>query len=188
MNRRTRGRLFVALALALLGAAAAVPGARATVVGFDDLTGYAPVPAGYAGLTWDPYWFCADQAAWPGLAHSPSRFIFNRQTADNLRSFDFPAPVFFNGAWVAAYNMPYSTASMRFVCYGGVAHNVWLGSSSWLPLGATPAYLATDIDGVTRVFAEYSNSGQFLLDDLTYNAAPVPVVGETWGGVKRLFR
>lgn len=186
MNWQSLQRQALALGLVLLGATAT--GARATIVNFDDLTGYAPVPAGYAGLTWNTGLYCADQTAWPGIAHSPNRFIFNRVSSDNVKNIDFPAPVYFNGAWVAAYYMPYNAPLMRFVCFGGPARDVPLGSSGWQALGAQPVFLPVDIDGVTRVVAEYSTTGHFLIDDLTYNEGVVPNEAATWGEVKGLFR
>jgi len=163
----------------------AINNALATVVKFDDLGIGQPVPVGYAGLTWgtsfidtaggnEGFWITNNPND-PSYAipHSPPIYIVNAWGGDQM-SFGFSSPVIFDGAWFAAPNISTYATQVRF--YDDLGH-----VSNWLDIGSDPQFLSANFPGASTISVERrgglageNGSLWFTMDDVTYNAAPVP--------------
>ena len=177
---------FILLMLVAATVLAFACSAGATVVDFDTLTWNTDLTGtGYAGITWGTssdqsnqgilgFWGTPPDQGYAtppnGTPHSLPMCAMNVYGPDNLW-FEFSTPVNFEGAWLgqAGANTP---PDVRFRDDLG-------NCSDWMTLESTPKWLGTGFAGSTRIYVERSLVGQsgpawYLMDDVTYNQAPVP--------------
>jgi len=159
-----RVRLGAAIAAAFLAFAGA---AHATVVTFDDLVGSdLSVPDGYAGITWNGQWvyFGADQT--PYTPASPPNRVYDLSASG---AFDFAAPVIFDGADFAGL----SGVTLKFQLYLAGA---LVATSGVLTTSDVPTFLSSGYSGlVDEVRVMGADVGAFVMDNVTYDAAPAGV-------------
>lgn len=162
--------------------------ANATVVDFDSLTWDTNLTGtGYSGITWgtstdkaEGYtgsWHTPDSVGYVtpinGTPHSLPMCVLNWYGPDNLW-FEFPTPVYFNGAWFSQAGIN-ALPDVRF--YDNLG-NV----SGWMTVQNTSKWLNAGFTGSTRIYVErrlaaypdYKGSEYYLMDDVTYNAVPEP--------------
>lgn len=165
-------RHFAAAAALALSA----PFASAAVLNFDDIVGagdYAAVPAGYGGLDWSgSSWSVLATEQVPYTAHSGAgRVTLGWGSDDTASTIRFNAPTVFDGAWFAGY----TEAAVRFDLY---FEGSLVASSTTLSLTDTPAFLDAGWDGaIDTVVVSSGQHAFYVMDDLSYVAAPVPEPG-----------
>jgi len=159
----------MALAAALLSSLSFAGGAQAEVLNFDDLAD-GLVPLNYGGLDWSSFgWIAFSTPADPYTAHSGAGRITNDFLASDASSLiGFGQAVRFDGAWFAGQ----SGAVLSFeLFYQGQR----VASSQSLDPSATPTFLASGYAGlVDAVQVKSQNHGEFVMDDFSFTAAPVP--------------
>jgi len=154
--------------------------AETVVVDFDDLEGFGPIPAGYAGFE-----------NWGSWAHSTSadETYFPRSGETFALSVGAPAPIVFgqpfafSGAWFTGY----ANHGVLFELYvgGELVHTseilmIEQGFHQWLGSGYDGA-----VDEVLVVNAVGANF--WCMDDLTYEDGTVATTATSLSSVKRLF-
>jgi hypothetical protein len=183
MKKATLTVFFLALALALAGPAAAV------VVNFDSIaTGgiSAPIPAGYAGFTWDSNFYATDNN-------------YYNSNWGNTVTFPSSPNAAFNGfgvATVSASNTPF-TLNGAYFSYWALSDGFWSDASAGLtvtgysgvnPVGSVHFLLTNNfvyqplglanIDSVVFTTDEGVLAHWWLMDNMSYNAVPIP--GALW--------
>ena len=135
------------------------------VLNFDELTGQAPLPTNYAGLTWSPGWEYYD---WPQPpfynAHSSPVRVYSYEYVPYVQ---FPQPVTFDGVWFAGGQFG---RTVQFYGYNG---GNLVGTSSILTLTGTPTWLAANFPGPVdkvEIRDAYNPApyNDFVMDDFTY--------------------
>jgi hypothetical protein len=97
-------RFFQALSIAVTGAAMVTSAsAQQVVVDFDDLTGFAPIPAGYAGVASWGSWAASPNADANYFPLSPAHFAITVGPAAPVL---FAQDVIFEGAWAVGQSGP----------------------------------------------------------------------------------
>lgn len=146
--------------------------ASATVIDFEDLAGQGAITSNYAGLTWGASWDHYDWSQAPYNANSGTQRAYNNSGA-NTDWFKFASDVVFNGAYFAGnYNA-------QFELYN---NNALVFSSAVLNLSSTPTFLSSGYAGLIDEVRLNVSNGQFVIDDITYNAVqshvaePTPLV------------
>lgn len=166
---RSKSLRRLALAAALLSSLSFAGGAHAEVLNFDDLAD-GLVPLNYGGLDWSRLgWTAFSTAAEPYTAHSGAGRITSGFLAEDAASLiGFNQAVRFDGAWFAGQ----SGAVLSFdLFYQGQR----VASSQSLDPSATPSFLASGYAGlVDAVQVKSQNHGEFVMDDFSFSAAPVP--------------
>jgi hypothetical protein len=157
--------------LAMTAAAAIAGPASATVITFDDLSGQALVPDGYAGLIWNGDWNYYNGVQSPYTAHSGDYRVYDLTTDG---SFNFSGPVVFDGAWFAGQ----TTSSVQFqLLLGGSV----VGTSGVLGVSSTPAFLASGYGGQVDEVRVLSGQPDFwVMDDVTYHTGGGVPEPATW--------
>jgi len=167
MGKLLRGLLAAASLAALLPVAA---NAATTVLGFDDIAADGAVPSAYGGLDWSGLgWTVFTTPAAPYTAHSGAGRITTGFLADSSTSLiRFVTPTVFEGAWFAGLG----GAELGFDLYLGGQR---VHSTASLDPSATPSFLASGYAGVIdAVVVRSANHGEFVMDDFSFVAAPVP--------------
>ncbi|MEW5687592.1 MAG: PEPxxWA-CTERM sorting domain-containing protein [Pseudomonadota bacterium] len=168
-------RTFAGLAAALV-VSAAFPAAAATtiVLDFDDLTGLGAMPSTYQGVAFEDfsYYDTPKLPQYPtksGMTSLYANYDRHQPGSASTSIFRFGDDVRFDGAWFAG------RLAVVFELYrdGQRVH-----TSSPLGLNSTMQYLASGYDGLVDEVRLYGNSGNWVMDDLTYSvgdfAAPAP--------------
>ncbi|MGE5293354.1 MAG: hypothetical protein ACM3VT_00860 [Solirubrobacterales bacterium] len=155
------------LFLCALMAFAAAPAGASTVINFDDLTGQASLPAGYAGLEWSSGWWYYDWAQAPFNPASGATRLYN--SFSDTPGIDFSAlgSVTFEGAYFAGRESVYMEGYL-----GGTL----VGTSSTLDLDGTPTFLAANFGGNVDMVRLHVARGSFVMDDVTYSAVSNPTI------------
>ena len=156
----------------------AAPAAQATVVSFDDLPGFGTVADGYGGITWDASWVYYDSS--DGVynpSSPPTRIYADYNTLPGGSSFQgvsffFLTDAVFNGAFFAGYGTSYGLAAVFFELF---SNGISVATSGSLDPNATPTFLASGYSGLIDEVVVWGNAGYYVMDDVTYNAAAVPV-------------
>ncbi|PZQ54501.1 MAG: hypothetical protein DI570_22925 [Phenylobacterium zucineum] len=172
-------RIFAGL-VAGLTISAAFPAAAATtiVLNFDDLTGFGAMPATYEGVQFEDF----SHYDTPKLPEYPTRsgktslysnYDRHKPGSASTSIFRFGDDVRFDGAWFSG------KLAVAFAMYrdGQLVH-----SSSSLALDSTMQYLGSGYDGLVDEVRLYGNSGNWVMDDLTYTTGITAGVPEpaTW--------
>ena len=163
--------------LALLLALAA-PAAQATVVDFDDLPNSGTLADGYGGITWGGNWAHYDSFQPPYNPSSPFTRIYADYnvlpggTAFQGVSFSFVIDAVFNGAFFAGHGSGSGFASIFFELF---SNNVSVAVSGSLDANATPTFLASGYGGLIDEVVVWGSAGFYVMDDVTYNTAAIPV-------------
>jgi hypothetical protein len=173
MEMKKTKLILLASLVALLALVSSVSAAQ-TVVTFDDLIDNVynhntPIPAGYAGMTWDPNWFYWSWSQAPYWEpHSPPTRI---ATHNYGGWFEFSQPVDFKGAYLSG-----SEGYSQTTCYfEGYQNNVKVGQSSSLLTVNTPTFLAANFpSSVDKVNLVCDNFNYFAVDDITYDDGTIP--------------
>lgn len=157
-----------AVAVALSMAAAA----EAAVVTFDDLSGQGTVADGYGGITWDSNWTYYDDSNYPYTpASGASRVYVNYDGhTDGVYEavgFRFSGPVVFDGAYFAG--APNMGVSLQMYLKG-----VQVATTDTLYQTSTPTFLASGYAGQVDEVRVYGPNDYYVMDDVTYTAAPAP--------------
>ena len=162
------------LLLVLLGAALFLsPKAEATVLNFDDLAGFAYMPASYGGVTWSN-WLHIDSLVSP---YNPSSgktalLLWNDSPNNNM---SFASPVAFDGAWFSGT----TAVSENTVKFEGYLNGLLVGTSSVLVPNATPTYLSANFSSVDQVKVVNFRPDYWIMDDVTFNnGSPTNAVPE----------
>lgn len=145
--------------------------AEATVVNFDDiLTNSLLVPDGYGGIDWGGDWRAYNAPQSPYNPSSGATRIYSTLAPDTRTDFSFSTPAIFQGAWFAGDT---GVNPVRFEMYLAGA---LVGSSSMLDLSEIPTFLSSDYAGPVDNVVVVGPSGNFAMDDVTYeaNVASVP--------------
>lgn len=131
--------------------------ANATVLNFEDLSGQAPVPSNYAGLTWSAGWTYYSFSQPPYNPSSGIVRVYNYNANPSIR---FPSVVKFDGAYFAGY------FSAQFLLYnnGNLVH-----TSNAIALSATPTFLSSGYTGLVDEVRINATGGFFVMDDFTYS-------------------
>jgi hypothetical protein len=141
--------------------------ARAVVLTFDDLGGWAPLPANYAGLTWESSWWHYD---WDNPPYfNPSSYPTRIYTHDYSAWIDFGGDVTFQGSWVG------SSPEGQEMYWEGYHQGSKIFESAHL-IGGAQQFLNLNWPGVDYVnFVCTSNTGNYIIDNITYNnVVPLP--------------
>lgn len=164
MKKIINALLFSAAALLAMAGTQA----QATVLDFEDLNGrafFTSLPTNYAGISWAANFWAYDRTQFPYTAHSGVVRIASNGGSAGDSSFSFASAVIFDGAWFAG------NAAVSFSLYN---LGVLVGNSATLSETGTPQFLNSGYSGnVDRVVINGSN-GQYVFDDLQFNAAQVP--------------
>ena len=178
MKNFVLGVVFVVLtmvSISVLGvgiAGAVVNTENATIVHFDYLKGGgagAYLPAGYAGLTWDPTWFFWSWDEEPYTPHSPETRISSHNFGGWIDFSPLGHDVEFVGAWFSGYNLTQ-------VHFEGYNDGILVGTSESLAPGEVPAFLEAGFSGpVDRVVVVSTAFNFFCMDDLTYIGQIIPI-------------
>jgi hypothetical protein len=170
-------RVFAGLIGGLvLSAVAALPASAATtiVLNFDDLTGDAiPMPAVYEGVRFQDFTYYDEPSdeypAKSGLTALYSNYDRNKPGTGSTSIFSFDEAVRFDGAWFAGH------LGVIFELYrdGQRVH-----SSNSLLLDNTMQFLASGYGGLVDEVRLYGNSGNWVMDDLTYTTGVTTGVPE----------
>ena len=148
--------------------------ARATVLTFDDLstTSGTPLPSGYGGFTWstDFYYITGSTMAGTGYAIgavSLPNAAFNG-FYQNV-SLSSATPFTFNGAYfTAAWD---STLNVGIKGYLGTT---LLYSATVVATNTAPVYANFNWSGINELAFTSNGGSQFVMDNFTYNAVPLP--------------
>ena len=154
----------------LLAAAALVltaPLASASVLNFDDLTGFGPMTT-YGGLTFSD-WYHYDKESPPYNAASGRTSLFD---TTNSNSFGRVSAFTFQGASFAGA----TGVNVRFDMF---LNGAYVFSSTTLSVDDKPTFLGSGYTGlVDSVKVTSGNPQYFVMDDLTFNeASNVPEPG-----------
>jgi hypothetical protein len=159
----------IAFVFVLTAVAPTVGFASPTVIGFDDLTGGGAgfsLPAGYAGLNWDPEWFYWDAPQPPYNPSSPMTRIASWNYGGWIDFSPIGLPVIFEGAYFSGYDL----ATVHFEGYLGGS---LVGTSDSLAPSSTPTFLAANFPGpVDYVNVVCQSSDYFAMDDVTFTPVP----------------
>jgi hypothetical protein len=161
------------------GIASAFHPAAASVLTFDDLSGYGvAVPTSYDGFTFNS-WFVDSTCSgagftgstcntYPYTPESPPTSIYT----DGANSISRTTPFVFNGAYITGYS--YNSAAFELFSGGSL---VWV--SATLNPSGTPTFLASGYSGlVDTVVVKMGSSA--VMDNFTYNATAVPLPASAW--------
>jgi hypothetical protein len=135
--------------------------AKATTLTFDDLHGAGAMPAGYAGLTWDPQWNYYDA---PQPPYNPSSGATRLYTHNFGGWIKFGSDVTFNGSWVASSN------AGQQMYWEGYQDGVKLFESIHLAGGAQQ-YINVNWAGVDEVRFVSTAYDFFIIDDLSFTTS-----------------
>ncbi|MES2434416.1 MAG: VPLPA-CTERM sorting domain-containing protein [Pseudomonadota bacterium] len=158
-------------------AAAIVVGAAtagsAAVVDFDDLGGTGVLADGYGGIIWGGDWNYYDSVQAPYTPHSGSTRIYTAGN-DASGSFSFADAVNFSGAWVSGFSNNVSFSMF----YNGLL----VAASSLLSPTDSPTFLGSGYSGLVDMvtFTTDADAGYYVLDDVTYTTAAVPLPAAAW--------
>lgn len=141
-----------------------VQSAFALVLDFEDLSGQAVMPDGYAGLTWDPNWY---YYGWTQPPFNPSSGSYRIYTHNYGGWIEFNELVDFKGAYFAGTGT---------TCYfNGYRNNVLIATSGSVTVTSTPYFLnagfTEPIDKVDIVCDQYNF---FVVDDLEFEPSSMP--------------
>jgi len=140
------------------------PAPGAATIDFDDLVGTGPVPAGYAGLSWEG-WTHYDLADQPYYEpRSPATRVY----APGPNAIIGVEPFRFEGAY---FSGPPENL-LRFDLYfnGNLKH-----SSESLSIGASYAFLDSGYRGaVDKVVVSATSPWYFVMDDVVVHSVPEP--------------
>ena len=155
-----------ALVLGTVGIAAAV------VLDFEDLSGNGPMPNPYhAIISWETdVWFYYDS---PQPPYNPSSGVVRTyESSDPTPSWSFLTPVVYDGSYFSGFSD--ATVQMDLYLGGNLVHSTGVFAPS-----ATPTFFATNYSGlVDAVTINTPMPDYWVMDDLTYNAVPIP--GAVW--------
>ncbi|WP_296599811.1 PEPxxWA-CTERM sorting domain-containing protein [Phenylobacterium sp.] len=177
MYRTTRFAAAASLALSL--AASAASAATTVVLDFDDLVGTGLVPSDYQGVNFGDDFSYYDDPLLPeypsrsGLTTLYSNYDKYKPGSGSTGVIRFDDAVRFDGAWFAGHY------DVVFDLYldGQQVH-----VSDRLDLDSTMRYLASGYAGLVDEVRLYGNSGNWVMDDLTYTTGVTAAVPEpaTW--------
>jgi hypothetical protein len=172
--------LLVATSL-LLGTAVLAPqAAQATVVNFDNLSGFGTVADGYGGITWDNNWTYYDSPQSPYNPSSGATRIFSNYAkfpAGSLSdiAFSFSAPVTFQGAFFSGFSGNGDLTVSVFLA------GVLKATTSLFSPSSVATFLASGYSGAVDKVVVHGNAGFYVMDDVTYSAvSSVPVPAAIW--------
>lgn len=159
---------------AVIAIGTATAATAATVVDFDDLVGSGTVADGYGGIVWGGEWLYYDSPQNPYTPHSGATRIYTAGNAPS-GSFSFANDVSFGGAWV-------SGVDAFVVSFSMFLNNVLVAVSSDLNPTASPTFLSSGYNGLVDrvVFNTNTGNGFYVVDDVTYSPAAVPVPAAAW--------
>lgn len=168
MMAMKKTKLILLASLVILLSLVSSASAALTIVNFDDLRGLNNLPAGYAGLTWDPNWWYWSSSSPPFyIPHSPETRIY---TFNYGGWFAFSQPVDFKGAWFSGAE-PVSTACW----FEGYNNNVLVGTSGTVVTMNNPVFLDAGFsEKVDKVNIVCDNYNYFTVDDITYDDGGIP--------------
>jgi hypothetical protein len=168
----------------ILGAALIIPQtAQATVVNFDDLSGFGVVANGYGGINWDSNWSHYDSFQSPYNASSFATRVYANYAkfvpeALSDVAFSFSGPVVFQGAYFAGHS-----DLGRFTISVFLAGILKATTAIFSP-SATPTFVSSGYAGAVDKVVIHGNAGFYVMDDVTFGAAravsTVPVPGAIW--------
>jgi hypothetical protein len=138
---------------------------NATILNFDDLSGWGTVPVNYGGLTWNDSWwsFTSEPPYYP--AYSDPRVVtsfdnMNGISWTGLNYVDFPTASIFNGAYFSGWNT---------IGYDLYYHGSKVASTPDVDNTHVSTFIASNYSGlVDRVFIRGSQS-YFAMDNFTFN-------------------
>ena len=146
---------------AVLAALAIAPAAQATVINFENLSGYGYVPYGYEGVNWFGSWQYYSFAQDPYNAHSGVERVYSSLSLATS-GFSFSTDVVFNGAWFASFP-DYA------VGYTLLNNGVEVAHVAPISLSGTPTFIASGYSGLVDEVRIDGPQGYFVMDDVTYN-------------------
>jgi len=173
MYRTTRFVAAAGLALSLTAGAASA--ATTIVLDFDDLTGTGQVPSEYQGVNFGDDFSYYDDPVLPeypsrsGLTTLYSNYDKYKPGFSSTGIIRFDDAVRFDGAWFAGH---YDVVFDLYL--GGQQVHV----SNRLDLDSTMRYLASGYGGLVDEVRLYGNSGNWVMDDLTYTTGVTAAVPE----------
>jgi hypothetical protein len=152
---------------------------RATVLNFDDLSGWGTVPVNYGGLTWNDSWWSLSGEPPHYTAFSNPIVVtsydnMNGVSWTGLNSVKFQDPGTFQGAYFSGYEL-----------LGGIVPNTigydlyYLGTkvanTPDVAIGGTPLFIASGYSGLVDEVYIRGFQSYFVMDNFTFNSAvPIP--------------
>lgn len=159
--------LFRALAFALAGIAAQP--AAAAIVSFDDLSGSGVVADGYSDINWDGNWAYYNASQDPYNPSSGTQRVYGNYGTIGFGykgiSFSFLADSIFDGAYFAGTS---TSVYFQMLLDGAV-----VATSGTLGLSGTATFLSSGYSGLVDTVKVFGSVGYYVMDDVTYTAAPV---------------
>lgn len=146
-----------------------------TVLDFDDIGLAGPLPALYGGLDWSASsWLAFGVPQEPYTAHSGDwRVTMDFGSSDAASTISFLTPSVFVGAWFSGYGDAPVTVQMY-------RQGSLVATSSTLTPSASPSFLSGGYAGlVDKLVFVSPNQAFYAMDDLTFDASPVPET-QTW--------
>ena len=146
--------------------------ASATICTFDVFSGSGIVPDGYCGANWNGEWSYYDLSQPPYTPHSAPERVY--PTGNACCGFINLNDVVFEGAWFSGYSGLSGTINY-YMFYQGA--NVAANSLNSVYLSDVPFFFSSDYSGPIDLLYITSDANFWIMDDLTYTAAPVPEPG-----------
>jgi hypothetical protein len=172
---------FVIVALSMLLSTVCLGTTHATILKFDDLSGWDFIPVDYGGLTWNESWWSVGEGGGYGAYSSPNyASSLAGMEADGvvydwtgLNYIVFQTPGTFQGAYFAGPDS--FVNSIGYDLYYQES-KVW--STADVLIHPTPAFVASNYDGLVDRVLVRGVQGFFAMDDFSLNeAATVPTPG-----------
>jgi len=132
---------------------------QAGVLDFEDLSGFGPLPANYAGLSWDANWNYYDFSQPP---YNPSSGVVRIYTHRFGGWIDFGADVTFQGSWVASLDVG------QEMYWEGYHNGAKIFESAHLSGGAQN-FINVNWPGVDYVNFVSTSFDYFVIDDVKFN-------------------
>lgn len=156
----------------MAGSLAVAQSAAATVVNFDDLSGFGTLADGYGGINWNSNFYYYDSPQSPYTPASPTERIFSNYDlhptgAQDVLTFNFTAPVSFTGLFAAG-------AGQGTVYYDLYLAGNLVGTSSVIVSGIAPVFITNSYSGLSDEVRINALNGFTVYDDVTFSEGAVP--------------
>jgi hypothetical protein len=143
--------------------------ASATVCTFDVFTGAGVVPDGYCGQDWNGQWSYYDSVQPPYTAHSGTERVY--PTGNACCGYINLNDIVFEGAWFSGYSGLSGVVNYYMFYQGNL---VAANSVNSVFFSDVPRFFESGYSGPLDLLYITSDADYWIMDDLTYTAAPVP--------------